>query len=380
MRLVAGLANLAGGVGLAVLALSLTTASAGSLSSSEIDVARFESAQFGLVGVSGSFTSKSAARPARLFVTKDFGATFADISPPAPPATRVDDVSFLDRDHGWVVVWNVDTTSVTVYRTHDGGRTWRAAPARGHSANAGAVDTIQFLTRRLGWLVEEEPTAPFAMLYRSSDGGASWHTVTRLPGIAPVVFQTPTKAWQAGGGYSSSLFRSDDGGRSWRRDVELPTPAAERGSQAFYGLPAFVNGQVLAPVTFVRGRSADLAVYRSIDDGKHWDAPTLLRLGTTVARFCRGEQAAVSFVNQRVWWTAAYRSGRPIVLRTVDAGHHWAATPIATQRAGLNCPLPLAQAASARAAWVLLHTAGRTKLYATSNGGIGWHLLVTPTG
>jgi photosystem II stability/assembly factor-like uncharacterized protein len=381
-RLGSRLANLIVCVGLMGLSASLSGATAAatrSLSASEIEVVRLESAQLGLVGTGGPFTSTSAARPARLLISDSFGAKFTDISPPAPDATRVDDVSFLDRAHGWVVIWNLDTTGVTVYRTRDGGRSWHAAPAGGHSANAGAVATVQFLSRRLGWLVVEEPTAPFATLFRSSDGGASWHAVRRLPEIAPVAFETPTRAWQAGGGDSLGLFRSETGGRSWRR-VELPRPPAEHGSRAFYGLPAFVGGgQVLAPITFVRGRSADLVVYRSIDDGRHWRLATLLRLGTTVARFCVGEQAFVSFVNQRVWWTAAYRSGRPVAYRTADAGHLWTATPIATPPTGQRCPLPFAQAASGRAAWVFLHTSRGTKLYATSDAGNSWRSLVTAT-
>lgn len=244
--------------------------------------------------------------------------------------------------------------------------------------NAGAGDTIQFLTARLGWLAQQEPTAPFALLYRSSNGGASWHAVRRLPEVAPVAFETPTTAWQAGGGYSQYLFRSDTGGRSWQR-VPLPNPAGERGSQPFYGLPSFVSGQVLAPVTFVRGRSADLAVYRSVDGGRHWQLATLLRLGTTVARYCLGEQASVSFVNQRVWWTAAYKAGRALVYRTVDAGRDWAASSIAAPRSGLRCPLPLGQAASGRAAWVLVHTSSGTTLYATRDAGGSWHRLITAT-
>lgn len=75
-----------------------------SLPISAIDVVRLESAQLGLVGVSGSFTSESAERPARLLVSSSFGAKFDDISPPIPPATHVDDVSFLDRNHGYVLL------------------------------------------------------------------------------------------------------------------------------------------------------------------------------------------------------------------------------------------------------------------------------------
>jgi photosystem II stability/assembly factor-like uncharacterized protein len=92
------------------------------------------------------------------------------------------------------VIWNVDTVRVTVYRTSDGGTSWKAASAGGHSMNAGAVDTVQFLTPRLGWLVTQEPTARGATLFRSADGGASWHAVADLPEVAPVEFLSPGEA------------------------------------------------------------------------------------------------------------------------------------------------------------------------------------------
>jgi hypothetical protein len=160
----------------------------------EIDVVRLETARLGFVGLSGPFTSQAADRPARLLATTSFGAKFADVSPPSSRATRVDDVSFLDREHGWAVIFNIDTVRVTVYRTSDGGRSWLAAPAGSHSENAGAVATVQFLTCRLGWLVIQEPTAPAARLLRTVDGGASWRAVSDLPEVAPVWFSTATEA------------------------------------------------------------------------------------------------------------------------------------------------------------------------------------------
>jgi hypothetical protein len=250
------------------IALAVVSTLASSSASSEtaraaytLDLARVEPPRLGFVGLSGPFTSRAAERPARLLVTTTFGDRFTDISPPAARATRVDDVWFLDRDNGWAVLWNVETIRVTVYRTSDGGARWQAASAGGHSMHAGAVDTVQFLTRRLGWLVAQEPTAPEATLLRSDDGGESWRAVADLPEVAPVKFESRREAWQSGGPFSRGFFHSTDGGRHWRR-VRLPIRPRER-TTVLYGSPAFFAREILAPVTLVRGRAVELAVYRS---------------------------------------------------------------------------------------------------------------------
>jgi photosystem II stability/assembly factor-like uncharacterized protein len=80
------------------------------------------SSQTGFVGTGLG----SSGQPAKLLATTDFGAHFRTIGPHVGRDTAVDDVFFLDRLHGWVVVWYVDTVRARLYRTGDGGRTWQA--------------------------------------------------------------------------------------------------------------------------------------------------------------------------------------------------------------------------------------------------------------
>jgi photosystem II stability/assembly factor-like uncharacterized protein len=339
-----------------------------------LDVARVESPRLGFVGLSGPFTSRAAERPARLLVTTTFGDRFTDISPPAVRATRVDDVWFLDRANGWAVLWNLDTVRVTVYRTSDGGASWQAARAGGHSMHAGAIDTVQFLTRRLGWLVAQEPTGPGATLLRSGDGGASWRAVADLPEVAPVKFESPREAWQSGGPFSRGLFHSTDGGRHWQR-VPFPIRPRERTATVLYGAPAFFAREILAPVTFVRGRTVELAVYRSTGGGRRWARVSSLAPAGGEPGRCLPAPLSVSFASASEWWVGAYRAGRPVAYVTTDAGRHWQISPIAPSGAVAGCPLPQVQAVTARAAWVVVRRAYESALYATVDAGTHWQLL-----
>jgi photosystem II stability/assembly factor-like uncharacterized protein len=372
-----------GAATLAVFLLPLGGAVPSALSASTarvaygLDVVRLESASLALVGLSASPT-RTKVPPARLLVSASFGGRFADISPRLAPATHVDDVQFLDRKHGWVVIYNLDTVGVTVYRTSDGGRTWKSTAAGSHSMAAGSVATVQFLTRRRGWLVEQNPTGPVAYLLASTDGGARWHKIAALPEVAPVEFVSPTEAWQAGGEFSLRLFHSSDGGRRWRR-VRVPIPPHERMAHVFYGSLAFFGHEILAPVTFVRGRDAELDVYRSTDDGRSWRrVATLAPTGREPAP-CLPAPLSVAFTTADDWWVAAYPSGRPVAYQTTDAGRRWRTIPITAHGAVAACPLPDVQAVSAGSAWVMLRTAHDFALYATSDAGAHWHPL-HPTG
>jgi photosystem II stability/assembly factor-like uncharacterized protein len=102
------------------------------------------SSQTGFVGTGLG----SSGQPAKLLATTDFGAHFRTIGPHVGRDTAVDDVFFLDRLHGWVVVWYVDTVRARLYRTSDGGRTWRSVEVGSHGVHAGACKSRGRRSRR----------------------------------------------------------------------------------------------------------------------------------------------------------------------------------------------------------------------------------------
>ncbi len=150
---------------------------------------------------------------------------------------RIEDIFFLDGEHGWAVGW-----AGTILITSDGGRFWETAAAEGVYENLSAV---WFEDRTHGWAAG----AP-GLLLRTEDGGRTWsrvaapltglvhslHVSSRAGVIAgdrilvrnaegrwePIAWLPPetftaasvadAELWVAGPHF---LARSRDGGRSW---------------------------------------------------------------------------------------------------------------------------------------------------------------------
>jgi photosystem II stability/assembly factor-like uncharacterized protein len=352
-----------------------------SASASATGVVRLVSAEFGVVAVSRVSSPGTIPRP-RLLATTSVGGHFDAIGPRLPRFTVIDDVSFLDRDHGWLVGWNVANVGVTVYRTRDGGRAWQGRAVTTHTQNAGAVATVQFLGPRRGWLVSQEPTAPRARLYSSSDGGASWRLVDdRLPEVAPVVFADAGDAWQAGGFFSRFLFHSVDGGRSWTR-ARLPVPADEGAARALYGLPIFFGRAILAPVTFLHRKAVHVAVYRSVDQGRSWRLAGVLEVsgasasGGSCAVSAFPAPLPVSLASARSWWVGVRGAGGWLAYRTTNAGRSWTSNLITPAKPPRYCQRSELQAVDSRTAWFAFPAGTNNReLYATNDAGKHWRRI-----
>ncbi len=175
-----------------------------------------------------------------------------------------------------------------LFRSTDGGKTWRKVLYRGPDVGASDVaidpkhpDTVYaaFTESRVGpWEDDNEYAGTRGGLFKSTDGGETWHSLTRgLPqnltqiqvAIAPsaperlyATVSTSDKheyASDAGMG----LYRSDDGGESWRRITDDPRPAMGIG-----------GGDLPVPRVDPRNPdvvySASIVTCRSLDGGKTW--------------------------------------------------------------------------------------------------------------
>jgi len=325
------------------------------------------------LGLVGLGTGAQGTGSARLVVSRDNGRTFTAIGPATAAGTTTDDVFFRDREVGWFVVFNLDTTADTLYRTTDGGHTWRASSVVGHVIAAGSQDSVQFVSGTHGWLLSLQPTGPLEALAVTSDGGATWHWVSSLyptagEGLLPkpglVRFTSGTTGWLGGDPYSQALYRTVDGGRTWRH-VDVPAPPG-----SLFGLPVAVGRTVIEPV--ITGTS--LALYRSSDDGARWSRISVLP-GANAEPGCSITPVSVSLPSPAGGWIATVRDRRTVVYRTVDGGRHWARVAASWPVAPGTCEAPVIQSTGTLQAWVL--TAGSDRIYATSSGGAAWSRIDT---
>jgi photosystem II stability/assembly factor-like uncharacterized protein len=200
-----------------------------------------------------------------LYRSIDAGATWSHVGLPASKAIARIVVHPREPDTAYVAVvgdlWS-ESRERGLYKTTDGGKTWKAAlqaPAPDtEKAGCGDVaidpqnpDTVYaavYARRRTPWSFTAGPAATGGRdvggIYRSTDGGGSWKKLTNgLPGATgriglSVFAKTPKTVYAivetSEGGTSSiddvrsrrgGVFRSADGGETWERQSPLnPRP------------------------------------------------------------------------------------------------------------------------------------------------------------
>jgi len=241
----------------------------------------------------------------RVALTVD-GRSWRDVSPPV--TGWIDDATFFDARHGWVVSEDCAAGKGKVARTGDGGRTWHAARFGGHSCSAGSEFGLDFADAWHGWIVDVEASGGFARLWRTTDGGRSWRLLLeRLPGNGRVRFRTAREGWL--GGYNG-LYRSRHGGRQWLRI---------RGFGRDYGRfapPRFFGGAGITAA--VSEHTA--AAFRTGDGGRHWQRTLLVPLPRQPWLF---DPLSLSSPQPSVCWLTVGGRRWSLLFVTSDGGRSW---------------------------------------------------------
>lgn len=242
-------------------------------------------------------------------------------------------MSFANREDGWLMVaqsHGMSTEPGALYRTVDGGKTWRAV------ASTGPVPVVvptlpfngdvSFTGPQDGWLVGSETTTSPSMLYRTTDGGAHWTRVSfpvpgGLPEAEATVIAGPTFSGRRGamavqflGTGESFLYESGDGGTTWE---------STRGGRSLHGNSPLVDlvsvvPQILA-FTYSPGGLDVSRVY-----GNTWTDAGVIPASDLKAG---GQVAEIDFVNRSDGWAIITHpfdaAAQPVVLRTEDGGKTW---------------------------------------------------------
>ncbi len=139
--------------------------------------------------------------------------------PTAPFGSRINDVSFVDKDYGWVV-----RGAGEVYRTTDGGDTWDVML----NSNTTFWRSVTFANKNLGFagnLGPDEYGGPTitdeTLIYRTTNGGIDWSPITNITGeagrgICGMHALDSLHVYAVGRVRGPSFFmKSTDGGESW---------------------------------------------------------------------------------------------------------------------------------------------------------------------
>jgi photosystem II stability/assembly factor-like uncharacterized protein len=306
-----------------------------------------------------------------------------------PPMLRtdgintIDDVAFVDRQHGWVAAFNCAKVGIYLYGTSDGGRSWRSFGKVAYHSCGGGPTYLSFINDRHGWMEPVSPNAPEGELFGTQDGGRTWTHLASgppvqtqgpsLPCLAPIRFVSASTGWMGRCG-NGGMYATADGGRDWRR-VNLRFVSSSR---ARFDLPWFDGSAGVVAATLGTRSSTEAAQTREIvffdsgDSGQNWSVRSVRPLAS-----CPLEPYVIpglwpaAIASSRVWWIVAGRS-QPTAQVTTDAGQHWR-TVTAHGLPSRSCSVTSISAANATDAWAVARGAGyNTALLQTVDGGRTW--------
>ncbi len=354
--------------------------------------------------------------------TVDGGATWSE---PHLILSAAAYVQFVDGDHGWAAGYGPWTsgrsTPVSVFRTSDGGNTWRESPldigmppgnpdqtyisAALHFRDAldGELSVVLGIGTAPGTggpststpvpsatAPGSSATAAFCRQYSTVDGGASWSAGAPAPCLSQVTFVDGSFGYGVDAGSSFALYVTQDGGRTWTTG-HLPSPVIVDSTTdgSAYPAPPSVKllqrrGDGTLRALVVWGGSGLARTVVSNDSGQTWST-----VGQLNEFNAAGHQVAA--LGENDWIALGYGTGSTggaDVRISHDAGLTWtklpssglAGTPDAVAFSGpkdgwvaVSDTRSVASAASPQP-WQLI----RTTIYATRDGGSSWTPILAP--
>ncbi len=244
----------------------------------------------------------------QLYWTKTGGQHWINITPPNIGRLMIRAVSFLDTQHGWLILTKTDKGGNLTYAlapTFDGGKNWQIKEfslfEHGDVNSLSGAVYLQFIDANVGWLVIKRATSSNfskGTLFKTTDGGDTW-TQLSIPIGEPVYFVTSEIGWTAGGAAGNELYRTQDGGLSWHPQT-IGRPLTPITSQRkLYQLPIFVNAyEGVLPVILPDENNTEVEFYVTHDSGQSWNLARHLSMNRGVAS---GTHIPLAVFDTRDW-------------------------------------------------------------------------------
>jgi photosystem II stability/assembly factor-like uncharacterized protein len=316
--------------------------------------------------------------------------------------------SFVSRRDGWVLANNPADASTILRHTVNGGRTWTTEPG-GETGSAGGGESIDFVNARLGWRQQfaNGSNHPF-VLQRTDDGGVTWTSVMRAPvknngcEFLPDVFADASLGFAAlpsgGAGVGLSLstpyvWRTLDGGVHWSKMTLPRPPSIGPKDRAVYLQPVFFGRDGSLAVDYSDGSHQEVALYISVDYGRHWSLPrgrtflmgvkgtitihdTSPRYACSFLSTISGSPVSVDLFSPTGWWMVRPGpKGHTTEVKSFKGdGYMFETTadlPATTRGVTLD-------ALNGNDALVSVGSGESSSVYSTTDGGTGWTEVVPP--
>jgi photosystem II stability/assembly factor-like uncharacterized protein len=299
-------------------------------------------------------------------------------------------IYFVDTMTGWAA-----GDAGSVYRTTDGGRTWKPLLS-GAAAN---IDFIYFTDWNNGWMLGETTGKNLEsggvpgekLLFMTNNGGRTW-TNKPLPNVLRLHFFDAKNGWAVG--KDATLLRTTDGGEQWIQSssmeelIGLPVESStyNYGFRDVFFLNA-KQGWMIGNF-YGRARSNIGGLFVTSDGGNNWKRiPLTLQTQYSSGRFTPGELQSVHFTDLNTGSVTGEMfdgEGRFFfVLHTRDGGKTWEQfrTPSravhSTQFLDLSNGWMAASAPREGGAEAIVYD---TTLMRTDNGGMSWQNDFTTRG
>jgi photosystem II stability/assembly factor-like uncharacterized protein len=155
------------------------------------------------LNLGGTATDTQVLTP-RLFLTTDGGDSWCEASLPGNSHGSPHDLFFVDRQHGWLVLWNTGTTGAesALLESTDGGITWTVSRVGALLGAKRLVNAVRFLSEDVGFVLSEDSgtsasTGNAAVLW-TTDRGQTWHS-RALPAAVQFCEVAESEVWCSSG-------------------------------------------------------------------------------------------------------------------------------------------------------------------------------------